>query len=184
MIVVVPIRTSASGYFTRFSFAAHAHVIRDSSILLRLSLDTPRGYRPLHPPQRTHHSRATSTNLEDKSMKRACLFALTLVLFCVTAASAQHRGAGAGKAGAAGVKAGGTSHTGVAVGGASRTGVAVGTSGTGVAVGGASGTGAAVGGASRTGVATGEASRTTGIKPGRAARMDTTSSGASHPKHR
>ena len=93
------------------------------------------------------------TPLEDKTMRRTCLFALTLLLFCVTAASAQHRGAGAGKAGAAGVKTGGASHTGVAVGGASRTGVVVGgtTSGTGAAVGGTSGTGVAVGGASRTG---------------------------------
>jgi hypothetical protein len=57
-------------------------------------------------------------------MRRTWLFAVTLFLFCVSAASAQHGGAGAGRAGAAGVKAGGTTHTGVPAGGASRTGVA------------------------------------------------------------
>ena len=103
--------------------------------------------------EQIYRARVESIKLEDKRMtKLTCLFALMLALFSLSVASAQRsKGAGAGRAGAAGVKAGGASHTGVKAGGASHTGVAVGgASRRGVAVGGTSSTGVAVGGTSRT----------------------------------
>jgi hypothetical protein len=134
-----------------------------------------------------YRARVESILVEDKRMtKLTCLFAMMLALFSLSVASGQRgKGAGAGRAGAAGVKAGGASHRGVAVGGASRTGVAVGGASrtTGVAIGGASGTGVAVGGASRTGVAVGGASRT-GVAVGGASRTGAAVGGAVHPKRR